>query len=266
MRNEEALSSLIQVIKSLLAPEGCPWDRKQTPETLCDYVIEESFELVEAIRAGSAEETREEVGDVLFLLLFISELSERAGRFSLADALEESAAKMIRRHPHVFADTKISCQEELLRNWERIKRGEHKDAEGRPAGVFDSLPKGLPPLLRAYRMHSKAARTGFTWASDEDARGQLDAEWKELEEARAGGDAERIEAEFGDYLFTVVEWGRRLGVKANAALDKANNRFLARFQVMEELARERGRDLAELDLDAQNALWDEAKARENPTS
>ena len=147
MNDAAALESLREVIRSLLGPGGCPWDQKQTPESLCDYVVEEAFELVEAIRAGKYDDTREEVGDVLFLLLFISELSERAGRFTLTESLEEGAAKMIRRHPHVFADVKVSCQEELLRNWERIKRGEKKDDEGRPAGIFDSLPKGLPPLV-----------------------------------------------------------------------------------------------------------------------
>ncbi len=261
MNDSAALDSLLQVIRRLLGPDGCPWDRKQTPRSLCDYVIEEAFELVEAIRAENHAETREEVGDVLFLLLFISELSARAGRFTLAEALEESAAKMIRRHPHVFADTAISCQEELLRNWERIKRGEKKDDEGRPAGIFDSLPRGLPPLLRAYRIHSKAARAGFTWATDQEAKAQLDAEWAELEEARAAGDQARIEEEFGDCLFTLVEWGRRLGVKANAALDRTNARFLLRFAAMEEMARAQGRDLADMDLAAMDALWREAKTR-----
>ena len=266
MNDAAALQSLREVIRSLLGPGGCPWDQKQTPETLCDYVVEEAFELVEAIRAGNAAETREETGDVLFLLLFIAELSERAGRFTLTEALEESAAKMIRRHPHVFADAKISCQEELLRNWERLKRGEKKDGEGRPAGIFDSLPKGLPPLLRSHRIHSKAARAGFTWATDEDALGQLHAEWKELEEARASGDAARIEAEFGDYLFTLVEWGRRLGLKANAALDKTNARFLARFCAMEEMARAKGKDLADMDLAEMDVLWRAVKADEAPAS
>jgi len=262
MKTEEAFTALSDVITALLSPTGCPWDRKQTPESLCDYVVEEAFELVEAIRSGDVAGAREEIGDVMFLLLFVAELYERAGAFSLKDSLEESAAKMIRRHPHVFANGTISCQDDLLRTWERIKRAEKSDEEGRPAGVFDSLPRGLPPLLKAYRIHSKTARAGFTWASDEAARAQFAAEMRELDEAVASDDAERIEAEYGDALFTFVELGRRLGVKANAALDKTNARFLTRFARMESLARERGKDVAELDMAALDALWDEAKAEE----
>jgi nucleoside triphosphate diphosphatase len=256
-----SLARMQEVIDALLAPDGCPWDQKQTPQTLCDYVIEEAHELVSAIRANDIAETAEELGDVLFLLLFITTLHAKKGDFTLAEAVETNAAKMIRRHPHVFGDTVVKDQEELLRNWERIKRGEKKAEDGPPAGTFDSLPLGLPALLKAYRLHSKAARSGFTWESDQDARAQYDAEWREWEQACEGGDQERMEEEFGDALFTLVELGRRKGIKANAALDAANIKFLARYKRMEELARARGLDLPELPLADKNALWDEAKAQ-----
>ncbi len=259
-----SLARMQEVIDALLAPGGCPWDQKQTPETLCDYVIEEAHELVSAIRSGDEAETAEELGDVLFLLLFIATLYERKGSFTLAEAVETNAAKMIRRHPHVFGDTVVKNQEELLRNWERIKRGEKKDKKGEgeaPAGTFDSLPKGLPALLKAYRLHSKSARLGFTWPTDEAARAQFDSEWQEWEQARAAGDRQRMEEEFGDALFCLVELGRRDGLKANAALDAANAKFLARYERMEALARERGLDLPDLPLDEKNRLWDEAKAQ-----
>lgn len=251
---------LRSVIAALIGPDGCPWDREQTPLTLCDYVIEEAFELVEAIRSDDAEEACEELGDVLFLLLFIGTLYELDGAFTMEEAMRANAAKMIRRHPHVFDDLELASQEELLKNWERIKRGEKKDADGGRKRVYDSLPKGLPPLLRAYRIHSKAARAGFTWESDEQLAGQLDSEWREWLDADASGDDEAREREFGDYLFTLVELGRRKGIKANAALDFANRKFLGRFNTMEELVRAEGRDIADCSMDELNALWDRVKA------
>lgn len=255
-----SLAKIQEVIDALLGPGGCPWDQKQTPKSLCDYIIEEAFELVSAIRADDQAEACEELGDVLFLLLFQVTLASRAGHFDLADVVAANAAKMIRRHPHVFGDTVVANQEELLRNWERIKRGE-KSGNGKQGRAFASLPEGLPPLLKAYRIHAKAARLGFTWASDEDARSQFDSEWREYEDACKTGSPEQVEEEFGDALFTLVELGRRRGVKANAALDAANLKFLARYERMEELAASRGLDLLEMGLDDKNRLWDEAKAQ-----
>ncbi len=261
MANEHAaLDRLSSVIDALLGPAGCPWDKTQTPVSLCDYVIEEAFELVECIRGGDAQGTMEELGDVLFLLLFIARLHKDRGDFTLADSLEAEAAKMIRRHPHVFDDLTIENREELLRNWERIKR---QEGQGK-TGVFDSLPGGLPPLLKAYRIHSKAARTGFTWESDADMEQALAKEKAELDAAAASGDQAALEEEFGDYLFALTEWGRRKGLKANACLDMANAKFLSRFARMEALMAERGLDASSLSLGQWNALWEEVKAAGRP--
>jgi len=261
------------VIDALLAPGGCPWDRKQTPESLCDYVIEEAYELVEAIRAGDVREVAEELGDVAFLLLFIGRLFEEAGEFSTDQALQANAQKMIRRHPHVFEDTQFESQDELLRNWERIKREEKNDREDSGSRwLLDSVPAGLPPVLRAYRLHSKAARVGFTWENDAQLETQLQGEWQELQEVlpdvHYGEDGapvqdenlQRLEHEYGDYLFTLVEWGRRKGLKANAALHKANMRFQDRVQAMERIVRaEHGKELAELGLEELNQVWERVK-------
>lgn len=276
----ESIREVIKVIDALLAPEGCPWDRKQTPASLSDYILEEAFELAEAVRADSAlpsaeeaqggaaaapaddsstAEVAEELGDVFFLLLFITRLYDLGGRFGLSQVFKANAAKMIRRHPHVFEDLELSDRDELLKNWERIKREEKKNGADDKPGVFETLPKGLPPMLKAYRIHSKAARVGFTWESDDDQSGQLESEAAELAEAVASGDEDKIREEYGDYLFTLIEYGRRLGIKANAALDDANRKFLTRFRKMEDLARERGLDLPSLSLNEKNALWDEAK-------
>lgn len=262
------LQELIGVIRSLTGENGCPWDKEQTPWTMTDYILEEAFELVEAIRHDhpdhSTDETRaevmEELGDVVFLLLFVAECYAREGHFSFADSLKYNASKMVRRHPHVFGDLKLADEEELLANWERIKRSEKNGAkEDAPKRVFASLPKGLPPMLKAYRLNSKAARVGFTWETDADQQSQLESEWQEWLEAKESGDSARMQEEFGDYLFSLIEYGRRHGLKANMALDDANVKFLNRFNAIEEAARKQGRDIADLTLREMNALWDEIK-------
>jgi ATP diphosphatase len=252
-----AMRELLGVIDTLIGPGGCPWDKEQTPLTLCDYLAEEAFELIEGIRSGDPHEAMEELGDVMFILLFMATLYEREGTHTLADSINYSAAKMIRRHPHVFGDKHFDNITELWDNWEKTKREENKGTARKR--VFDSLPSGLPPMLKAYRINSKAARNGFTWESDRDVEAHLKTEWDEWQEALASGHAEDSEKEFGDYLFTLVELGRRKGIKANAALDFANQKFLARFAKMEELAEMRGLDLAALGLDEMNELWDEVK-------
>lgn len=257
-----ALERLRAVIDRLIAPDGCPWDKEQTPESLADYIIEESHELVEAIRSGNAADIRGEMGDLAFLLLFVSRLYENNNAFTLEDALEDSRAKMIRRHPHVFADTTFDSRDEQLRAWEEIKRAEKKDEEGHPQGVFDSLPKGLPPLIKAYRIHSKAARVGFTWPEDQDVEQQVEAEWLEWLDATTGDDKQAQTHELGDLIFSLVELGRRKGIKANEALDYATMRFLRRFTAMETLARQRGQDFPALTLDEKDELWNEVKATE----
>jgi len=258
-----ALKAARELIDTLIGPNGCEWDAEQTPESLCDYVIEECHELVEAIRAGKTAEVQEELGDVLFLLLFLAARYEERGGFTLADTLALNTAKMRRRHPHVFAGAEFSDREALLNAWEQIKKKEQaaKD-DGTPKGIFNSLPRGLPPLIRAYRLHSKAARAGFTWESDEDVEQQVEAEWLEWVDAAQSGPPDRLEGELGDLLFTLVELGRRKGIKANAALALANEKFLRRFEAMEALASERGLDFGSLEFPEQDALWNEIKAKE----
>ena len=276
------LKKMLDVIERLLGPDGCPWDKAQTPVSLCDNLGEEVFELTHAIRRGDASDMCEELGDVLFLILLIAELSMRSGGPGLAEALEKGAAKMIRRHPHVFGEVMVNNHAELIANWEAIKRAE-KAEQGRKDGILAGISPGLPPLLRAYRTHSKAARAGFTWASNAELEAQLAAEWQEWRNALArrtetlenkgggaggqqpaegeGGAAAKreMEEEFGDVLFTLVELGRRYGIKANAALDMAVIKFTSRFNSMEALAAQRGLDFTKLGLDEMNALWAEVK-------
>jgi ATP diphosphatase len=256
-----ALDALFDVIDRLIGQDGCPWDKEQTPESLADYCIEESCELVAAIRAGKLLDVREALGDVFFLLLFLSRLYADREAFTLKEVLEASAEKMIRRHPHVFGNMRFDGKEEQLRAWERIKRDEKTDGEG-PGGLFAGLPAAVPSLIKAYRIHSKAARVGFTWPDDEEVERQVEAEWLEfLDAGRQGRDAQS--RELGDLLFTIVELGRRKGIKANEALEYTMLRFLARFEAMEQLARERGLDFAGLPLDDKDSLWNEVKERES---
>lgn len=255
-----ALTALEDVLTTLLGPDGCPWDKEQSADELCEYLAEETFELVDAVRCGDPAQVREEMGDVFFLLLFIS---RRFGdECSLDRVLGEAAAKMIRRHPHVFAQATFENREQLMRMWERVKSEEKAEKQARKSGVFASLPEGLPPLLKAYRVHSKAAGAGFTWDEDADVEQQAEAEWLEWLDACLAGDHARMEHELGDLLFTLVEIGRRRRIKANAALHKATSRFLARFAFMEQKARESGAEFAALDMDSKNSLWEQAKAAE----
>ena len=264
--NSASLQKLQDVIAALIAPNGCAWDQEQTPSTLCEGVLEEAYELVEAIRHGTSADVAEELGDMLFLLVFISTLYAAEGSFTLDQALSASAEKMIRRHPHVFSEAVFTSREEQLSGWEQIKRLEKTDADGLPAGVFASLPKRLPPLLKAYRIHSKAARAGFTWDNDQDVEQQVEAEWLELIDAIQSGNAAAQERELGDLIFTLVELGRRKGIKASAALDGSTHRFLSRFAFMEAAARKTGSDFSSLSMEEKNALWDSAKAADSGES
>ncbi len=257
----ESLKALDTVITTLISPSGCPWDREQTPTSLCDYIIEEAHELVEAIRHGSTTEACEELGDVLFLLVFVAKIYEEKKDFSLSDALQNVTAKMVRRHPHVFADTIFANQDEQFKEWERIKKTEKKDA-GAEQGVFSGLPRALPPLIKAYRIHAKAARVDFTWDSDQDVEMQVEAEWLEFLDTLQSGDKEAQEHEFGDLLFSLVELGRRKGIKASAALDNTCQRFLNRFSRMEQLVALEQKDFASVSMEEKNALWDRVKAEE----
>jgi ATP diphosphatase len=260
MSDSDALTRLQNVAETLIGPDGCPWDREQMPFTLCDYLAEETFELIDAIRRNDIAETREEMGDVLFLIVLIAKLYGNS--FSMEDAVNDAAEKMMRRHPHVFANASCENREELLRTWEQIKKAEKAAKAEKKTGVFASLPDALPPLLKAYRIHAKAARADFTWDSDTDVEQQAEAEWLEYLEAAAGEDADATERELGDLIFTLVELGRRKGVKANAALHKTTLRFLERFRYMEGQASKAGAEFASLDMEEKNRLWEEAKALE----
>ena len=253
------MEALANVLDKLLSADGCPWDREQTPLTLADYVVEEAHELVAAIRDSNSAAVCNELGDVLFLLLFIARLYQDQGSFTLADAMDQCAEKMVRRHPHVFAGEKFDSRDAQLKAWEAIKKQEKPTS----SGLFADLPQSLPPLIKAYRIHSKAARSGFTWPDDEDVERQVEAEWLEWIDATQADNKTAQKHELGDMLFSLVELGRRHGIKANEALDLATRRFIKRYGRMEEMARDAGRQLAQMPLDEQDELWSRAKEEES---
>jgi len=263
MNEQEQLLHFQNVIDQLIDPEkGCPWDKEQTPISMCEYLIEECHELVDAIRSGKPGHACDEMGDLLFVLLLMARRFELSGQFSLGDALKMGADKMVRRHPHVFGESGCNNLDELMKNWAAIKKAEKEAAADDAQGTLASVPSGLPPLTKAYRLHAKAAGAGFTWEEDEEVERQVEAEWLELLDARASGSDVAKEHELGDMIFTLVELGRRMGVKAGSAVDGAANRFRARFDAMEQLARKRGLDFKSLPLDEKDELWNEVKAAE----
>lgn len=247
---------LVEIMQRLLAPNGCPWDREQTLETLRPYVIEEAHEVVDAIDRGAPDELREELGDLLLQIVFQAELARAQGWFGPDDVVAAICEKLVRRHPHVFGDQKVSGTAEVLANWEKIKA---REKEGR--GVLDGVPKALPGLLRASRMGEKAARVGFDWPDLTGARAKVDEELAELDEAVRGGDRERVEHELGDVLFSLVSVARKLDVDPEAALRGTLERFAQRVRWVENQAKQNGQDLAALDEAQLDALWREAKAQ-----
>jgi len=250
------LPRLVEVMQSLLAPDGCPWDRDQTLETLRPYVIEEAFEVVDAIDQGDPKLLREELGDLLLQIVFQAELARAAGWFGPDDVVDGICEKLLRRHPHVFGDEDADDATAALHNWERLKK---KEKAGR--GALDGVPVALPALLRAVRVGEKAAAVGYDWPDADGARHKVDEELAELDRALEADDDARAEAELGDVLFALASLGRKRGIDPEAALRGTLDRFSRRFSIAEKLARDEGNSLDVLDADALDALWERAKAQ-----
>lgn len=256
---------LVAIMRALRAPGGCPWDREQTHRSLRPFVLEETYELLEAIESGSAAELCEELGDFLYEAVFLAQISEEAGDFSIGDALDAIADKLVRRHPHVFGEAEARTAERVRLRWERIK----SEQEGRE-GVFHHVPGSLPALLHARKVQRRAAAVGYDWPDLHGPLAKLREELQELERevAHSGPPAPETEPdpalvhEVGDLLFTVVNVARRLNVDPELALRATSSRFVARVERAERLAAEAGETWAELDLAAQDGWYERAKAEE----
>ena len=254
-----SFDDLVRLMTTLRGPNGCPWDRKQTLESLKPFVIEESYEVVDAIDTNDRAALLEEIGDFLLQAVFITELTREEGSFDVYDSITAIHDKLVRRHPHVFADAEAKDAEEVLVNWEKLKSEERKKEN---KGVLSGVPASLPALLKASRLTEKAARVGFDWRGTEEVFHKVDEEIAELREAIAGGDASNIHDEIGDLLFTIANIARKLDVNAEEALQSTNRKFTRRFESMESRVHSEGKNLDQLTLEEMDALWDEAKAAE----
>jgi len=258
----ERFGELVQVMARLRGENGCPWDRQQTHESIKPYFVEETYEVLEAIDEGDAAKLCEELGDVMLQVVFHARMAEEAELFGIADVLRTITEKLVRRHPHVFGDVQADTAQEVLFNWEQIKKTERTRATGK-ASALDGVPRELPALLRAHRLQEKASRVGFDWTEARQVLAKVEEEFTEFRAAMESENAERMEAELGDLLFSLVNLSRFIAVNPEEALRKTIARFIARFQYIEEELAHRGKTAGQVTLEEMDALWAQAKTKEH---
>lgn len=255
------IDAIIELIEKLLGENGCPWDRQQTPKTLAPYLIEEMYELVDAVESGEPAHVCEELGDVLFHILFIAVLFRKMGHFDIKDVAALNTEKMIRRHPHVFGDSKVSGTDEVRKQWHTIKMKE-KDKK-KQASILDAVPARMPALMRAHRLSERAAKIGFDWEDMAGVTQKVEEEWHELKSALQGTNAarkkEQVSLEFGDLLFTLVNVARFARIHPEMALAGSIQKFEKRFRHMEKMISAKGRDLESCPQDELEKYWEQAK-------
>ena len=245
----------------LRSENGCPWDKVQTSESIKPYLIEETYEVIEAIDEKDPVKMKEELGDLLLQVVFHAQIAKDRGEFDINDVIDKISDKMVSRHPHVFGDAKFETPEEVTKQWQDRKREEGKLKDS----ALEGVPKELPSLLRAHRLQSRAAKVGFDWAKVEDVFGKLDEELEEFKEALEKKDKKEIEDELGDIFFVLVNISRFVGVNAEEALRKTISKFISRFRYIEMTAADEGRQLSDMTLEEMDALWNEAKKGEKQT-
>ncbi|MBI3785590.1 MAG: nucleoside triphosphate pyrophosphohydrolase [Deltaproteobacteria bacterium] len=253
----EAFAELVRIMERLRGPNGCPWDREQSHDSIKPYLIEEAYEVAEAIESSDFDELRQELGDLLLQIVFHAQMANEAGRFNIADVVNAINEKMVRRHPHVFAEVAVRDSGEVLRNWAKIKSEERKDSSDRSA--LAGVPRALPSLLRAHRLGEKAAHVGFDWNNASEVWEKVREEIAELEIALKDEDRTAIEAELGDVLFALSSLARHLDLRSEDALQRASDRFLQRFRYIEERLAAQHRDVHGASPAELNELWEEAK-------
>jgi MazG family protein len=252
---ESAFNKLVEIVAQLRAPGGCPWDREQTHGSLLPATIEEAYEVAEAARSGNDAHFREELGDLLLLVVMHAEIAREAGRFNIDNVIAEITDKLIRRHPHVFGESNARDAGAVLKQWEAIKREEKKT----DTHYLASLPRALPALMRAQKAQSKVARVNFDWAELRDVLAKVEEELGELKSAIEGEDRRSIEDEIGDLLFAVVNLARKTKLDAETALQSATGKFVRRFNLVEDELKTRGKKLGDVDLAEMDAIWNEVK-------
>jgi tetrapyrrole methylase family protein/MazG family protein len=257
--DQSTFDDLLNIMRRLRGPGGCPWDAEQTHESLTRYLLEETYEVIEAIDAKSPEHLKEELGDLLLQPVFHAAIAEEAGDFDMADVVRTLCNKLVRRHPHVFGDLQISDSDAQVENWERIKKAEKGEER---SSALSGVPPHLPALLKAQKITEKASRVGFDWEHADQVFAKVMEELHEFEEAWEGGDESRMEDELGDLLFAIVNLGRFLSLNPEEALRKTINRFQRRFQYVEENLLRQGKKMNETLLADMDRLWEEAKKLE----
>ncbi|MEO2069099.1 MAG: nucleoside triphosphate pyrophosphohydrolase [Desulfurobacteriaceae bacterium] len=251
-----SFEDLLKIMETLRSPNGCPWDREQTHESLVPYLIEETYETIDAIRDKNYENLKEELGDLLLQIVFHSQIAKENKAFSIEDVVDGIAKKLISRHPHVFGNRNdIKDAQDVLREWDKLKEKEGKKRES----LMDGIPKSLPSLERAYKLQKRAAKVGFDWESFSGIKEKLIEELSEIGEALKSKNKEKVEEEVGDLLFMAVNLARFLGVHPELALSKANEKFEKRFRKMEEFAKKEGKELKDLSISDLELLWQKAK-------
>jgi tetrapyrrole methylase family protein/MazG family protein len=250
----DQFATLVDIIAKLRAPDGCPWDRKQTHASLRENLLEECYEVLEALDEGEPEKLCDELGDLLMQIVLHAQIAAEGGEFKLGDVIKGINAKLIHRHPHIFGLTKVKNADEVAHNWEVLKREEREAG----ASILESVPKQMPALGYSQEVQRRVAQLGFDW---EDVEGVIDKLVEEVREFKQTESSQQKAEEFGDLLFTLVNVARRQGIDTEAALREANRRFYQRFNYMEEVCRQRGLNFGGLSFDEQNKLWEEAKKK-----
>lgn len=258
-RADQLLVELADVMDKLRSPDGCPWDREQDHTSLMPYLVEEAYEVLEAIQLGDMHKLAEELGDLLLQIVFHAQIAKEQGEFDLSDPIKQIVAKMKRRHPHVFGQTKVESSEQVLANWEAIKAQERGGTT--TASLLDAVPRNMPALMQAGKIQQKAARVGFDWENIDGAWAKVTEETAELHGAIAAGDSSNISEELGDLLFAIVNVARFLEVEPEIALLSTVIKFRHRFSYIEEQARVAGKELATYSLSELDKWWEEAKKK-----
>lgn len=252
----EAFSRLIEIMDELR--ENCPWDKKQTFDSLRHLTIEETYELADAIIEKDMDEIKKELGDLILHIVFYSKIASEKNAFSLQDVLESINSKLIRRHPHIYSDVHVDNDEQVKENWEKIKL-----KEGAKKKVLSGVPASLPAMIKAYRIQEKARGVGFDWEKPEQVWEKVQEELQELKtEVESGESHEKIEEEFGDFLFALINYSRFIDVNPENALERTNKKFIHRFEHLEKNAKENGKDMKKMSLAEMDVFWEEAKKTE----
>lgn len=255
---KDEFKKLVDIVEKLRGPEGCPWDREQNEFTLIEFIFEECWELIDSIKINDKKSLKEELGDLLLQIIFLSQIEKEKGEFDIKDVIHSISKKMVERHPHVFGAKKLKTSDEVLEHWEEFKT--QKNNRG---SIIEGIPESFPALLQAFKIGVKASRVGFDWEKPEEALEKVEEELMELKKAILTGKKEKLEEEIGDILFSITNVSRLMGINPEVALKIVNKKFIKRFKFIEEEAKKRKKKLREFSLKEMDDLWEKSKKIKN---